>query len=84
MKKKLMHCIELDYAFQKPGEPWGSTIKTSQPTCFLHFAPWPNDPMIFGRICAGFQVEISWPSAGVFFSQKLSQPGIFLGGHRKI
>ena len=79
-----MHCIELDYAFQKPGEPWDPTIKTSQPTCFLHFAPWPNDPMIFGRICAGFQVEISWPSAGVFFAKTLPTEDFLGGGHRKI
>ena len=74
-----MHCIELDYAFQKPGEPWDPTIKTSQPTCFLHFAPWPNDPMIFRRICAGFQVEISWPSAGVFFAKTLPTEDFFWG-----
>ena len=83
-KKTSMHCIELDYAFQKPGDPWDSTIKTSQPTCFfctLHHGPMTQWSL--GEFVQGFKLKCRGLQPVFFFAKTLPTEDFF-GWHRKI
>ena len=81
-KKDLMHCIEL--CFSRTWGAKGFNHKNVAANLFFALctmAQWPND--LWANLCR----VSSWNFVAFsrcFFSQKLSQPRIFLGGHRKI